>query len=133
MPRYIDPSQNIDNSLADNMNMYNADFIYTLDYFTFRRGLIGLHGYTHQNGNENILNRLEHIPSGTLASFYFHPFIEFDSISIMKDEDSVESYDYSPNSPLHKVIQGFHKNKYRFEKITELKRPNDNVHYASFK
>jgi Copper amine oxidase N-terminal domain./Uncharacterized protein conserved in bacteria (DUF2334). len=52
VPRFIDPreSSKQDNDLANNYNMYNADFVFTLDYMMDRDGIIGLHGYTHQYG-----------------------------------------------------------------------------------
>lgn len=59
IPRYINPAKNIDNDPSDQLSMYNADFIYTLDYFIDRNGLIGLHGYTHQQGNEESVDGIE--------------------------------------------------------------------------
>jgi len=52
IPRYIDPWNGIDNAPAEEYSMHNANLLYTLDYFALRRGLIGLHGYTHQFGYE---------------------------------------------------------------------------------
>ena len=52
IPRYIDPGKGIDNAPAQDYSMHNANFVYTLDYFTERNGLLGLHGYTHQYGTE---------------------------------------------------------------------------------
>jgi hypothetical protein len=52
VPRYVDPMNGIDNAPADDYSMHNADFVYTLDYFVDRGGLIGLHGYTHQYGSQ---------------------------------------------------------------------------------
>lgn len=51
VPRYVDPTKSIDRSIADQYSMLNADFVFTLDYFIYRNGMIGLHGYTHQYGN----------------------------------------------------------------------------------
>lgn len=59
IPRYINPAKHIDNDPSAQLNMYNADFIYTLDYFIDRNGLIGLHGYTHQQGNEESIDGIE--------------------------------------------------------------------------
>lgn len=52
VPRYLDPKNNIDEDASKDFNMHNANFIYTLDYFIEKGGLIGLHGYTHQAGDE---------------------------------------------------------------------------------
>lgn len=52
IPRYVNPPKGIDNNLLENNNIADADFIFTLDYLIDKGGVIGLHGYTHQNGNE---------------------------------------------------------------------------------
>ncbi len=52
IPLYKNPSSNIENSLTKNFNLYNASFLYTLDYLVKNGGKIGIHGYTHQYGNE---------------------------------------------------------------------------------
>lgn len=52
IPRYIDPPNDIDNDISKNLNMANADFLFTLDYMINKGALIGLHGYTHQYGKE---------------------------------------------------------------------------------
>lgn len=59
VPRYIDPTKGIDDDLSKNFNMHNANFIYTLDYFIDRGGIIGLHGYTHQAGNTVSIDAIE--------------------------------------------------------------------------
>jgi uncharacterized protein YdaL len=48
IPRYKNPKKGINNNLLLNFNLYNADFIFTLDYLLTRDGIIGLHGFTHQ-------------------------------------------------------------------------------------
>ncbi|MBC2581386.1 DUF2334 domain-containing protein [Clostridium sp. DJ247] len=72
VPRYIDPSMNIDNNLLKNYNMFNADFVFTLDYIINRNGIIGLHGYTHQydgtksiDGIEFHMSKKDNIPKDT--------------------------------------------------------------------
>ncbi|MBP2031493.1 hypothetical protein J2Z42_000158 [Clostridium algifaecis] len=59
VPRYVDPSKNIDNNLLKNYNMFNADFLFTLDYMISRNGIIGLHGYTHQYKNTKSIDSIE--------------------------------------------------------------------------
>ncbi len=51
VPRYINPPRGIDNQPAEEYTFDGAEFVYTLDYFVGRGGVLGLHGYTHQNGN----------------------------------------------------------------------------------
>lgn len=61
VPRYIDPRHNSkqDNDLSNNYNIYNADFLFTLDYMMDRNGIVGLHGYTHQWGNSISIGGIE--------------------------------------------------------------------------
>ena len=51
IPRYINPEKNIDNDPSKENNFANAELLYTLDYTSFNKGEIGLHGYTHQINN----------------------------------------------------------------------------------
>lgn len=52
IPGYIDPLTGVNNDLCKDENIKNADFIYTLDFCLSRKGIIGLHGYTHQHDGE---------------------------------------------------------------------------------
>lgn len=52
IPHFIDPPNNIDNDLINDFTINNACFINFLDYCINMNGKIGLHGYTHQSGNE---------------------------------------------------------------------------------
>ncbi|WP_061310278.1 polysaccharide deacetylase family protein [Clostridium botulinum] len=59
VPRYLDPKNNIDDDASRDFNIHNANFVYTLDYFIDRGGIIGLHGYTHQSGAEVSIDGIE--------------------------------------------------------------------------
>lgn len=48
IPRFVDPTKNIDNDLMENSSINNANFLFTLDYLLDKGGDLGLHGYTHQ-------------------------------------------------------------------------------------
>ena len=52
IPRFIVPSTNFDNDLLTTDNIVNVGFVNLLDYMINRGGEIGLHGYTHQSGND---------------------------------------------------------------------------------
>ena len=52
IPVYNNPKTGVINDISKNYNLYNAGFIYTLDYLQAKGGHIGLHGYTHQYGDE---------------------------------------------------------------------------------
>lgn len=47
---YTNPRLGYVNNLLTSENLYNSDFLCTLDYLIARGGHIGLHGYTHQYG-----------------------------------------------------------------------------------
>lgn len=59
IPLYKNPKNNIENDLTADFNLYNASFLYTLDYLAYRGGQIGLHGYTHQYNNEKSADGFE--------------------------------------------------------------------------
>lgn len=52
IPIYVSPQEGIVNDLTEKFNWYNADFLYTLDVLAENGGHIGLHGLTHQYGEE---------------------------------------------------------------------------------
>lgn len=52
IPRFKAPTDNIDNDLLTTDNITNVGFINLLDYILNKGGEIGLHGYTHQSGND---------------------------------------------------------------------------------
>ena len=52
MPRFVVPSANFDNDLLTNDNITNVGFVNVLDFLINKSGEIGLHGYTHQSGND---------------------------------------------------------------------------------
>lgn len=52
VPVYSNPATGIWNDVSVTFNLYNAYFVYTLDYMADHGGHIGLHGYTHQYGND---------------------------------------------------------------------------------
>lgn len=59
VPRYKNPSENIDNDLLTNHSIKNVAFINLLDYLINKGAFIGLHGYTHQSNNETSLSGTE--------------------------------------------------------------------------
>ncbi|WP_051623534.1 DUF2334 domain-containing protein [Clostridium hydrogeniformans] len=52
IPRYVNPEKSEDNDLTRDTSFLNSEFLYTLDYLINRGAMVGLHGYTHQYGNE---------------------------------------------------------------------------------
>lgn len=220
IPRYVNPAKGIDNDPSTQLSMYDTDFIFTLDYLIDRNGLVGLHGYTHQQGNEesvdgiefnskinasensvrkrvdlaincakkldipvhffesphydatisqkriigeyfdymyeaykiqsekaiskveiknrivrfiptpldyvdgakdinNMINKIAKLPEQTLASFFYHPNIEFEYINIGRDKAGHSTYTYSENSPLHQLLKVFSEKNYEFKSIRD--------------
>jgi hypothetical protein len=52
IPRFKSPEDNIDNNLLENNSIVNVGFVNLVDYLINKGAKIGLHGYTHQHGNE---------------------------------------------------------------------------------
>lgn len=75
-------------------------------------------GYMNGGDNENIvIDNLEKIEPEMLASFFFHPFLEFKYIHLNQDG----TYTYDENSKLHMTLDAFIQKGYRFARIDELK------------
>lgn len=53
IPRFVVPEANFDNDLLTNDTIVNVGFVNLLDYMINKGGEIGLHGYTHQSGNDS--------------------------------------------------------------------------------
>lgn len=69
---------------------------------------------------DEMLNKVRSLRNDTLASFFFHPQIEYEYIDLVKDIDGYPTYKYSNSSILHRLITEFQKNGYCFVKITSL-------------
>lgn len=52
IPRVVKPQENLDIDPSKENSFLLAELIYTLDYLQYNKGVIGLHGYTHQRDNE---------------------------------------------------------------------------------
>lgn len=52
VPRVVKPKDNIDLDPSKENSFLLAELIYTLDYIQYNKGVIGLHGYTHQRNDE---------------------------------------------------------------------------------
>lgn len=59
VPRYVNPEKGIDNDLLKVTSYSNMDFMYTLDFMINKGAVVGLHGYTHQYGNEESITGSE--------------------------------------------------------------------------
>ena len=52
IPLYVNPGKEIRNDISRDESFYNADFVFTLDCLVADGGKIGLHGLSHQHGDE---------------------------------------------------------------------------------
>ncbi|MBL4933340.1 DUF2334 domain-containing protein [Clostridium paridis] len=52
IPKFEDPSKNIEVDPSKDYDMNTSELVYTLDYLENKGGVIGLHGYTHQRGKD---------------------------------------------------------------------------------
>jgi hypothetical protein len=108
VPRFVDPANGIDNAPAEDYSMHNANFVYTLDYFADRNGLVGLHGYTHQYGNGVSLYGTEFDIAHNIAESEIRERIEcalYDASALGIQVSFFESPHYAA-SPYQKSIIG---------------------------
>lgn len=59
VPHYKDPQNNIDNNLLTDNSIENVGFINMMDKLILNGAELGLHGYTHQYGDETSLSGIE--------------------------------------------------------------------------
>ncbi len=52
VPVYKNPKTKVSNDLSKDFDLYNSYFLYVLDYMVDHGGHLGLHGYTHQYGED---------------------------------------------------------------------------------
>jgi hypothetical protein len=72
-----------------------------------------------KNDVNRMINKVRNLSPNVLASFFCAPHLEFDSITLSKDQDGYPSYTYG-TSVLHQLLKVFQEKGYRFAKITEL-------------
>jgi hypothetical protein len=61
IPVFVRPADSYKNDPRD-YTRYNLEFVFTFDYMISRGGELGLHGYTHQRGNEMSISGIEFGP-----------------------------------------------------------------------
>lgn len=69
----------------------------------------------------NMIRKINNLSSSTLASFFYHPNIEFEYIKLSRENNGYPTYVYNENSPLKKIINTFYNKGYKFIKITDIK------------
>lgn len=69
----------------------------------------------------NMLHKIAAIRPGVLASFFYHPYLEFDDIRISRSNDGYPVYSYADTSILHQIIGSFKYKGYNFITVNGLK------------
>lgn len=69
----------------------------------------------------NMLYKIRTIKPGVLASFFYHPYLEFDDIVITKSSEGYPLYTYAETSILHQIIELFNNEGYKFITLNDLK------------
>lgn len=77
--------------------------------------------YVRGKDIEAMIGKIDGLKPGVLGSFYYHPFLEFNDIIIMKEPDGYPSYSYSETSGLHQLVRAFYERGYKFSSIDEVK------------
>jgi predicted deacetylase len=62
IPLYVRPRDDFRNDVTADYSLYNIEFVFTMDYWLSRGGIVNLHGYTHQHGNGNSIDGVEFGP-----------------------------------------------------------------------
>ncbi|NMC56839.1 MAG: DUF2334 domain-containing protein [Eubacteriaceae bacterium] len=73
------------------------------------------------NDERDVVNVVKNLNPNVLASFFYHPYLEFDNITLQRGKDGYPSYTYASDSTLHQLVNTLEDKGYRFVKITELK------------
>lgn len=75
---------------------------------------------TKEKDVNRILTRLDKNDPALLASFFFHPWLEFKSMYKVKAKEGYEFYAYETDSYLHRLVSGFKDRGYRFVSVYDL-------------
>ncbi|AOR24575.1 DUF2334 domain-containing protein [Clostridium taeniosporum] len=130
IPRYKNPNFKIDNDPLTKNNFEIAEMVYTLDYLKNNNGIIGLHGYTHQIGDNESAAGFEfgrYEPSTTIFREKIKKAIETAKyLDIPIDFFEVPHYEITPEQ--NKIAEEYFKilyypfNDYGVDKA-DLKKP----------
>jgi hypothetical protein len=78
---------------------------------------------TYLNGKQDtpkMLSKIQDLSPEVLASLFYHPYIEFNDISLIQQPDGYPDYQYSETSVLHQLSKGFSEQGYKFISIKNL-------------
>ncbi|MCB2294476.1 DUF2334 domain-containing protein [Clostridium algoriphilum] len=131
IPRYIDKARNIDNDPSNIDNIYNADFIFTMDYLINKNGFIGIHGYTHQIKNEVSIDGIEFSEKYNTDEKSIHERLKL-AIKCANDLDMpytfFETPHYEATNFQHKIMEKYFD--YIYDPNSEYKGSNNKTIYV---
>lgn len=134
VPRYKDPENNIDNDLLTNNSIENVGFVNMMDRLILNGGELGLHGYTHQYGNEISFEGTELSKKANASEEETRKVIEsgIDTSSALNlPVTFYESPHYKATSKQLKIIEEYFQYLYQPAGIidfTILRRKGDNLY-----
>lgn len=131
VPRYIDKVKNIDNDPSKTYNMYNADFVFTMDYLINKNGFIGIHGYTHQFNQTVSIDGLEFSKKNLTTEKSIRDRLEL-AIKCAKDLDFpytfFEAPHYGATNYQHKIMEQYFS--YIYDPNSKYKGSNNKTIYV---
>jgi len=78
-------------------------------------------GYVNgKTDTPRMIQSINNLKDGTLASFFYHPYLEFSEIQVSKEADGYPTYTYKESSILHQLIGLFKEKGYRFMTINDI-------------
>ena len=77
--------------------------------------------YVKGNDAQELIDKIKNNKSSTLTSFFYHPYKEFDFITVNTSSDGHINYSYSSDSPLNQIGKALNDNGYVTIKITDIK------------
>lgn len=67
-----------------------------------------------------MINRVNNLGEATLASLFYHPYIDFEYITLKSGISKYPMNIYLENSPLHQIVKALYYKGCNFTKITDL-------------
>ncbi|MZK53941.1 DUF2334 domain-containing protein [Clostridium beijerinckii] len=77
-----------------------------------------------KDGIDEMINRINNLGEDALASLFYHPYIDFEYITLKSGVNRYPMSSYSESSPLHQIVKALYFNGYNFTKITDLNLNN---------
>lgn len=69
--------------------------------------------YVEDGTGEQMIRRIDKLPKDSFAGFFYHPFVELNSIEFSEDNNGIPTIKYKEQSPLSKIIEKLEKKNIR--------------------